>query len=267
MSTTTTGVTLSTAKERRLDKHRMKTVILILGQAPKAGILAHPIYLALKQNGVVLFNDNFTLLTPEHIEALQCIPVGDVAPKPLELMHKLLLRAILAFYHFESHKAGGGINIATKSLLEFKEFQTLSYDPNKPIVPWALMTTHNERLSAWNRSIKPNAHDFKPFRESNNWIEHKENFKITAESQGLSYLLDEDYKPTDIDVDKAQQRFLYKAMLDTFLHHEARAILRRHVIDKNTRLIWKEIKAFYMTTQSPLPSTRTQSLTILLQPD
>ena len=245
MSGTSSGVTVSTAEERRLDKNRMKTVLMNLAQVPKAALPTHPIYLALKQNGIIMFNDNFTLLTTDHIEALQYIPVGGIEPRPLELMHKLVLRAILAFYHSESHKVGGGINMATRSLLQFKEFQTLAYDPNKPIIPWALMTTHNDLLSNWNKSIKPNARDFKPFREANNWLEHKLSFQITLDSQNLSHLIDEGYVPTDIDVDKAQQKFLYKVMLDNFVHHEAKAIVKKHIDDKDTRQIWKEIMAFY----------------------
>jgi len=49
----------------------------------------------------------------------------------------------------------------------------------------------------------------------------------------------------DDDLDSAQQKFLFKAMKDNFLHNNAKSIVKKHTADKDTRRIWKELCDFY----------------------
>jgi len=88
------------------------------------------------------------------------------------------------------------------------------------------MTAKSEGPSNWNKSIKPNAHDFKPFREMNLWIEYKESFLITLEAQNLTHLVKKNPAIHDDDLDSAQLKFLFKVMKDNFLHHEAKSIVK-----------------------------------------
>ena len=157
----------------------------------------------------------------------------------------MVLRALLAFYHHMSHMKKGAVNIAKYSPTAFKEFRKKAYDPSKPIVPWSLMTNTNEGLSNWNKLNRPNAKDFKPFREVSQWYEYKESIQITLESQGLSHLVDDKFAIVDKDLDEAQRKFLYKAFKDCFIHHEAKSIVKAHKEDKDTRKIWKEVCNFY----------------------
>ena len=81
-------------------------------------------------------------------------------------------------------------------------------------------------------------------RESNNWIEHKDGFLVTGDAQGLNHLVDPDYKPVNLELDDVQKKCVHKVVKDTFLHHEAKAIIKAHVKTKDTRIMWKEICEF-----------------------
>jgi len=48
----------------------------------------------------------------------------------------------------------------------------------------------------------------------------------------------------DNDLDNAQRKFLFKAMKDNFLHHEAKSIVKKHTKDKDTRSIREELCEF-----------------------
>jgi len=105
------------------------------------------------------------------------------------------------------------------------------------------MTAMSEGPANWNKSIKPNARDFKPFGEMNLWIE--ESFLVPPEAQNLTHLVEMNPIIHDDDLDSAQQKFLFKAMKDNFLHHEAKSIVKKRTADKDTRRIWQELCDFY----------------------
>jgi len=107
------------------------------------------------------------------------------------------------------------------------------------------MTAKSEGLSNWNKSIKPNARDFKPFREMNLWIENKESFLVTLEAQNLTHLVEKNPVIHDDDLDGAQRKFLFKVIKDNFLHHEAKSIVKKYTTDEDTRKIWEELCEFY----------------------
>jgi len=85
----------------------------------------------------------------------------------LETSHKSQLQALLSHCHELFHKKGGGIavNGPAHTQAEFKTFCTTSCDPTECIVPWWKLIIQSEGLSNWNKSTKPNAHDWKHFRE------------------------------------------------------------------------------------------------------
>jgi len=170
-----------------------------------------PIVLALKHDGVTQFNMDFIHMTAAGIDGLQYKKGGALVP--LELNFKMMLQAFLAFYHHESHKKRGGIDVLDTTLpVQFKVFRNSEYDPTKEITPWGLAVSHNKGLADWNKLVKPSARDFKPFREANNWVDYKDAFLITLEAQNLTHLVDPSYVVTDEDLHKAQQSFLYKVL-------------------------------------------------------
>jgi len=232
--------------EATVDTLRLATAIGVKLEIEEADLKAHPIVRAsLYKAAITRFNGDFIYLTADAIDKLTYTAKGVETPLPLG--NKLQLRALLAYYHELSHKKQGGINIngPGRTLAEFKAFRATSYDPTQPIVPWWKMTAKSEGLSNWNKSIKPNARDFKPFREMNLWTEYKESFLITLEAQNLTHLVEKNPIIHDDDLDKAQRKFMYKVMKDNFLHHEAKSIVKKYTVNKDTRRIWEELCEFY----------------------
>jgi len=158
---------------------------------------------------------------------------------------KLQLHALLSCCHELSHKKNGGVGIDLRTLAEHKVCQTHSCDPAQTIVPWWKMTIESEGLANWNKSIKPNQHDFKPFREMNEWVECKESFMITLEAQNLTHLVEKNQVIHDADLDEALRKFMCKAMKDDFLHPKAKTLVKKHANGKDTRLIREEACQFY----------------------
>jgi len=52
-------------------------------------------------------------------------------------------------------------------------------------------------------------------------------------------LIDPSYVIIDVDLHKAQQKFLYKVFRDNLLHHEAKSIVKFHTKTKDTALVWQ----------------------------
>jgi len=162
----------------------------------------------------------------------------------------MILRAFLTFYHHQSHKKRGGINILESTPGQFKYFRNSEYDPTKDITPWGLAISNNKGLTDWNKLVKPSAQDFKPYREANSWLDYKEVFMITLEAQNLTHLVDPSYVVVDDDLHQAQQKFLHKVFRDNMLHHKAKLIVKFHTKTKDTALIWQKICKTYNESMS-----------------
>ena len=247
--TTPTVVTLTPAEEKAADKARLLTALVNVCGVPCVHWKTHPIALALKCDGVTQFNSDFIHMTAADIDGLQYEKGGALIP--LELNFKMILRAFLAFYHHESHKKRGGVNVLEPTLpVRFKVFRNSECDPTKEITPWGVAISHSKGLADWNKLVKPSARDFKPYREANNWTDCKEVFTITLEAQNLTHLIDPNYVVTDVGLHKAQQSYLYKVFRDTVMHHEAKAIVKSHSKTKDTALIWKLLCKTYDKSMS-----------------
>ena len=231
--------------EAKLDRLRLLTTISNQLKIPRRGFKDHPIALSLTQSGIEGWNEDFVHLTAANIEYLQYVDPTSGTLTPLAVNFKMKLRALLAFFHHVSHSNGGAVVLSKIDPSFFDEFRTKVYDPNEDIIPWARMTSASKGLQNWNKTIKPNARDFKTFRDSATWIEWKDGFLITLQSQNLTHLIDPNYVIIDQELDKAQSGFLYKVMMDQMIHHSAKQIVKRHKDSKDTRTIWKEACDFY----------------------
>ena len=158
-------------------------------------------YMSLKQNGIEMFDEQFVFLTADNINSLDIADPNTGARVPLDMGSKMLLRSILSFYHHASHIKQGGINILDCTEMEFREFRATVYDQSKPLVPWASMSNKDDALVNWNKSIKPNSRDYKLFRDANGWLDYKEGFKITTESQYVGHLIGKNYKVTNPEME------------------------------------------------------------------
>jgi len=232
--------------EVQLDVLRLLTAVMNKLEISRANIDAHPISLVPQKSAVFRWNGDFVCLTADAINKMTHDDPDAGAEVNLEMAHKLQLRALLSCHHELSHKRQGGIstNAPSRALAKFKAFRATSCDPTQPIVPWWKMIAKSEGLSNWNKSIKPDAHDFKPFGEMNLWIECEDSFLVTPEAQNLTHLVEKNPIVHDDDLDSAQQKFLFKVMKDDFMHHEAKSIVKKCTVDKDTRRIWEELCGF-----------------------
>jgi len=139
--TASTVVTLTPGEEKKADKDRLLTALVNVCEVLYARIKQHPIALALKHDGIALFHTDFVHMTAADIDALQYDKSGTLVP--LELNFKMILQAFLAFYHHESHKKRGGINILESAAGQFKNFRNSECDPTKEITPWGLAISKN----------------------------------------------------------------------------------------------------------------------------
>jgi len=165
--------------DAQIDTLRMVTALVTKLEIPRADISAHPTALASQKAAILRWNGDFVHFAADAIDELTCNDPGAGSDETdLQMAHELQLRALLSCCHKLSHKKRGGISTSAPqcTLTEFKEFRATHCDPAQPIVPWWKMTAKSEGLSNWNKSTKPNARDFKPFREMNLWIEHEESF-------------------------------------------------------------------------------------------
>jgi len=175
--------------EARIDNIRLLTTISKHLKIPKAGIKTTPIILSLSQAGIMGFNEDFVHMTSAHIDALTYVDPTTRAATPLAVNLKMKLRALLAFYHWVSHGKGGAVALAKIDSSNFDEFRTKACDPNEDIIPWGRMSSKSQGLQNWNRSVKPNARDFKTYRDSTTWNDWKDGFLITVQSQNLTHLI------------------------------------------------------------------------------
>jgi len=130
--TASTAATLTPVEEKAADKAHLLTALVNVCGVPHSHWKTHPIVLALKRDGVTQFIMDFIHLTAADIDGLKCEKSGDLVP--LELNFKMMLRALLAFYHHKSHKKRGGVNILDSAvLLQFKAFRNSEHDPTKEL--------------------------------------------------------------------------------------------------------------------------------------
>jgi len=125
--TASTVVTLTPVEEKKADKDPFKllTAIVHVCGVPHANIKNHPVMFSLKHAGVTLFHTDFIHMIATNIDSPQHNKSGTLAP--LELNFRMILRAFLAFYHHESHKKRGGINILEAAAVQFKHFCNSKY--------------------------------------------------------------------------------------------------------------------------------------------
>ena len=234
-----TAVTLTPEGEEKADRDQLLTVFVNVCGAPYALVKRHPMSLALQYNGIIHFLGAFIHMTAANIDSLQCIQSRALVP--LEMNFKMILRALLAFYHHQSHKKRRGISILESTSGQFKNSRNTKHNPTQEIIPCGLALSKNKSLSNWNKVVKPSACDFKPCREVNNWVDYKDGFMITLEAQNLTHLVYNSYTVVDPDLNKAQQKYLYNAMKDTLLHCEAKSIVKFHTKTKDTRVVWEKM--------------------------
>ena len=204
-----------------------------------------PLKLAMDAKGVDGLPD-FTLLSKADFESLDYDDAGTMTPLPLTSKRKL--QCASAYFHHASRNAGGPINVTGVPTANYDSFRISLFSPASEIVPWGTpISTAGAATPSdlWKKSVKPNASAFKQFREEVHWSKFKDSFETTLESQGLQELIDSTHVPADAAADLLKKKWLFKIMQDTMLAPHAKAIVQKHLAQKDTRAIWKEVTDHY----------------------
>lgn len=246
------------------DAQRMKKVLQDILLLPPDDVQynAHPIVLTFKHHRIEKFNTDFLTLTEGDIKELAYPDPNDNTKMiTLGLMNRRLLIILLAFYHNLCANVGGHVNIEKSSRDHFNHFRTSEYDPSEPIRPWKVIikktssartTTGETELATWKKSVRPNKTDYKEFRDESYWTRSKEQFETTLESHNLSHIVDSTYVVVDNELDQAQRGWLYSVMQTTLKAPMAKTIVTKHLADKDTRAIWKEMCEHYDSSMTAI---------------
>ena len=125
----------------------------------------------------------------------------------------------------------------------FDEYRTSLCDPTKPVIPWKTPIADPE-LDKWKRNVKPNGRDFPILKDEASYPRWQEKlFTTTLEAQDLRHLITPGHTPSNPEVQAVQKKWLYKVFQDIMVAPAAKAIVTKHLAQKDTTAIWAEIIA------------------------
>jgi len=133
----------------------------------------------------------------------------------------------------ESWKHQHATSTAFSTAQEFKIFRNTECNPTPEIVPRGMILSKNEGLSNWNKMVKPSAHDFKVFRESNNWVKCKD-----GRIHGYSW------SPNSYSFGGQESPHHWSGPRwgsSICAHHQAKFIVKMHAKTKNARTVWEQV--------------------------
>ena len=188
------------------------------------------------------------MLTEEDFSQIEILqPDGSVAP--INAPTKRSLIAIAAYYHDESRKTGSPIVPSSLNKALFDEYRITALRHKNTIVPYSSPIPGDQnRLSEWNKSVKISAQDFKVFKDEAHWHKWRERTTTTLQARGILGVIQPVSATNRIEdpvVDRAQQDWVYKILQDTVQHPRGKAIVNKHIVDKDVRAIWAEFEAYY----------------------
>ena len=220
-----------------------------------------------QDNGIASFYDDILMLSDQDILDLETQPFagytkgsGAVAPYndpttdpaddiaanaggKISIFVARRITLIIAFYHYSSKISKTAVDLRQMSKAQFDEFRAKKFAPGKPIAPFgiALKEENNKEMADWQKTVKVDAKAFKEFCSDELWYAYKKHFTTTLEAQNLTILINPAHKPTNEDLYKNKQKWLYKVMQDCFKAGQAKTIVADHIVDKDTVAIWREI--------------------------
>jgi hypothetical protein len=172
-----------------------------------------PIYIALITQGIREFNGGFVLMTTDAVNQLY-VPTPDGRQILLPFHHKMMVTALLQFYHMKSRAISKPADLMSVTKTDFDCFRTTMFDPSQPIVPWhrprpdSHLSAKEHAHANWNKTIKPTKSNYVVFKEEVYWFRFKEDFSTTARSHGLFHTLDINHIPIYIKLDKEQMLWI-----------------------------------------------------------
>ena len=202
------------------------------------------LYLALEDRGVT-DTFHYSNLCKADIEALDAPPAaGSTERRPVPFAQKRLFLAAIQCHVHLSRQKGKVMNWQRILPRTYQDYRISEWDCTAEIKPWrgtSVTLSDSEELSRWLKNVKPSRAEFNEYRDEATWPRWNEHFTTTVASQGLSDCIDPAYTPSNPALFKVQQEWLYKTMDDKMLTPHCRTVLKDHIDDKDTRLIWKKI--------------------------
>ena len=86
------------------------------------------------------------------------------------------------------------------------------------------------------------------YKDEECWLQQKEHTKTTLESVSLEHLIDPNHDPTNLELDKAQTKWLCKIFVDVVQNPQAKTIVVEHADQKNTRTLCGKISVRSLIT-------------------
>jgi len=201
----------------------------------------------LSVNGLMDWDD-FILMNFEDISALKR---RDGSDAPITAKNKL--RIMLSFYHFSSAVNNAAMDAKVMRKEAFDNYRISEYDPTAGLTIWSKINKEETKkeMQDWKKLNKPNAKAYPELKDTSNTQRWIEDFEDTARAQDLEMMIGpEDYEPDNEELDKAQQKFFYKVLVDSVKPQAMKAIVYKHRATKDTRLIWKEITDYIKTSMT-----------------
>ena len=223
---------LPTRSAATRDAERMKHALVEFVGIPEATYSTSDMKDTLDQQGITGFRDDFLSLSAEDVTQL--------GPN-ITIPQKRKLVCALAHFHSASRMADGPIEILTTTKQMFDEYRTSLCDPTKPVIPWKTPIVDPE-LDKWKRNVKPNGREYPILKDEASFPRFTEKFYTTLEAHDLRHLITPGRTITNPDAEDVQQKWLHKVFQDIMVAPAAKAIVIKHLANKNTTDIWTEIK-------------------------
>jgi len=158
--------TPSTRSKSPSDKAKLKHVLTVCVGVPNIGYDASDVVLPLTQAGIIGFTDLISL-SDDDLSTIT-IPTND--PKdyqlPLPVIARRKIMIAVAFFHSASRTHKGPVNIMQLTKVMFDTYRTSEYDATEPVKPWNISPpVTNSDLTAWSKNIRPQANDYKEFKD------------------------------------------------------------------------------------------------------
>jgi len=184
--------TMTEAELIELDQAKMRLVLSRCLVIDEDELEDTELYRALEWEGLHNFDYTFITCTTQDIDDLQ-VPLDSsgTSMKPLMKCEKMKLKVLLSLYHKKSRKVGRAVDMLEVTYEEFHNFRNNEYSGLDPIVPWnrplprSAMTNEDLMIENWDKMIKPSKTDYKEFKDDAFFVQNKEKFETTTQTDPL----------------------------------------------------------------------------------
>jgi len=245
------------------DKQMLHCAIANLVGIPSADCRAgnNPLWIAFDEMGAQSFLVFLIMLTEDGIMNLQVRPTRAAPhPAPIPIMWKRKTVIIIVAYHHYAQLKNASLNMLFFPVSLYDHFRISLYRHDEKIIPWQVELPSQVNANAsFLKSIKPNSKEHKIFRDDKSWLPFQESTKTTIMSHNLLTMIlppfetDPDTgefvidpitdemipcKPDDQGLDKIQQTWFFKVLVDICQTPVAKKIVNQNRETMDARKVW-----------------------------